>query len=161
MTSQRIFISYSREDRAFVDRLSQDLRAGGAEIWLDTNEIAAGENWQKAIEDSLRHSSALLYVASVRSGRSEWMKMEVQAVLGHGTRVIPLILDDEGERELPPYLAVFQWVDFRSGYDDALRQLLAAVQPFRTEHPLPIAQKKNKGYVFSAMQKRMPLLSTL
>jgi TIR domain-containing protein len=74
--------------------------------------------------------------------------MEVQAVLSHGTQVIPLIVDDQGERDLPPSLAVFQWVDFRSGYDDALQKLIAALQSFRKERPLPTSQKKSKGYVF-------------
>lgn len=74
--------------------------------------------------------------------------MEVQAALSHGTRVIPLILDDGGEQELPPFLRVYQWVDFRPDYDNALRSLVAALQPFRGEQHIPDSKKKTKGYVF-------------
>jgi hypothetical protein len=148
MTNQHVFISYSREDLDFVDRLSRDLRAGGVATWQDTNEIAAGDNWQKAIEDGLRRASALLYVASARSARSKWMEREVLAVLDYGTRVIPLILDDAGQHELPLLLQRTQWVDFRAGYGEALSVLLAALQPFRREQPVVAPKKKTKGYVF-------------
>lgn len=43
---------------------------------------------------------------------------------------------------------MFQWVDFRSGYDDALRRLLTALHSFRSERSFPTGQKKSKGYVF-------------
>jgi hypothetical protein len=76
------------------------------------------------------------------------MAMEVRAVLEHGTPVVPLILDDVGERELPEFLRVFQWVDFRAGYDEALGSLVAALQPFRGEQPIGASTKKAKGYVF-------------
>src|SRR5688572_12765353 len=111
MMNQHVFISYSRVDKAFVDRLSQDLRAQNVAIWQDINEIVAGDNWQKTIEESLRNSSALLYVASASSASSKWMIMEVQAVRNRGTPIIPLILDNAGEHELPPFLQVYQWVD--------------------------------------------------
>ena len=148
MTNRRVFISYSRENRAFVDRLSRDLRASGVTTWQDTNDISAGENWRKAIEDGLRRASALLYVASARSGRSKWMEMEVQAALAQRTLVIPVIVDDAGLRELPSPLNVYQWVDFRAGYDEALVFLLAALQQFRSDQPIAAPEEKAKGYVF-------------
>lgn len=148
MTRQRVFISYSREDRAFVDRLSQDLRSGGVATWQDTKEIAAGENWRLAIEESLRSASAMLYVASAASSHSHWMAKEVQAFSSRGTRVIPVILDDQGELGLPSFLREYQWVDFRPGYEAALAQLLTALQPFRAEALAGPSEQQAKGYVF-------------
>lgn len=148
MPKQYVFISYSREDRSFVDRLSQHLRAAGVTTWQDTKEIAAGDNWRTAIERSLRQASAMLYVASARSVTSLWMAKELEAVLSRGTRVIPLIIDDEGEHQLPSSLREYQWVDFRAGYEDALAQLLAALQPFRAKRPVVPSEQKTKGYVF-------------
>lgn len=146
--NQYVFISYAREDRSFVDRLSQDLRADGVTTWQDTKDIAAGENWRTTIEQSLRQASAMLYVASVRSAASHWMAKELEAVFSRGTRVIALILDDEGERGLPPFLRKYQWVDFRPGYEDAFAQLLAALQPYRAKRPVAPSRQKTKGYVF-------------
>ncbi len=148
MTRDFVFISYSREDRAFVDRLSQDLRSGGVTTWQDTKEIAAGENWRLAIEGSLRRASALLYVASARSVNSQWMSKELEAVFSRGARIIPVVLDDQGEQDLPQFLRDFQWVDFRHGYEAALAQLLAALQPLRTDRPVEPRTEQAKGYVF-------------
>ncbi|MBI5948571.1 MAG: toll/interleukin-1 receptor domain-containing protein [Chloroflexi bacterium] len=148
MTGQRVFISYSREDRPFVDRLSQDLRSGGVATWQDTKEIAAGENWRLAIEESLQSASAMLYVASSASPNSHWMAKEVQAVLGSEKLIIPLIRDDQGELGLPSFLREYQWVDFRPGYERGLAQLLAALQPFRAEVPAGTSKQQAKGYVF-------------
>ncbi len=148
MTNQFVFISYSREDRAFVDQLSQDLRSGGVTTWQDTKDIAAGENWRVAIQGSLRRASALLYVASARSVNSQWMSKELEAVFSRGTRVIPVVLDDKGEQGLPGFLRDLQWVDFRHGYEAALAQLLTALQPLRAEHPVELPTEQAKGYVF-------------
>ena len=148
MASQFVFISYSREDRAFVDRLSEDLRNSGVTTWQDTKEIAPGENWRLAIERSLRLASALLYVASAQSVSSQWTSKEVEAVYSRGTQVIPVVIDDQGERGLPHFLREFQWVDFRGGYEGALTQLLAALQRLRTERLVEPRMEQAKGYVF-------------
>lgn len=148
MATAQVFISYSREDRAFVERLSRDLRAEGIVTWQDTEQIKAGQNWRKAIEEGLRRSAALIYVASKHSSRSKWMLNEMQAVLGHGTRVFSVVIDDSGEHELPSALRAYQWTDFREGYDIALRKLVEALQPFQSNQATPKDQPKSKGYVF-------------
>lgn len=148
MTNNFVFISYSREDRSFVDRLSQDLRRGGVTTWQDTKEIAAGENWRLAIERSLREAPVLLYVASAHSVSSQWMSRELGAALRRGARIIPVILDDHGEQGLPTLLRDFQWVDFRNAYDEALVRLLVVLQPLRSKWPVEQRKAQAKGYVF-------------
>jgi hypothetical protein len=46
----RVFISYSRKDRAFADRLEAALKARGFEPLIDRTEIYAFEDWWKRIE---------------------------------------------------------------------------------------------------------------
>lgn len=46
-----VFISYSRQDKAFVDRLADDLRCGGVRVWRDVEEIAPGTNWEREIKN--------------------------------------------------------------------------------------------------------------
>lgn len=43
-TAMPIFISYSRSDRDFVDRLAKQLVANKADVWLDKWEIHVGES---------------------------------------------------------------------------------------------------------------------
>jgi len=58
------FISYSRQDHTFVDKLVADLQQAGIRVWRDTEQIQAGAQWQREIEDALENAVALLYVSS-------------------------------------------------------------------------------------------------
>ena len=49
-TKTRVFISYSRKDMAFADKLEAALRARGFEVLIDRQEIYAFEDWWTRIE---------------------------------------------------------------------------------------------------------------
>jgi hypothetical protein len=46
----KVFISYSRKDMSFADRLDAALKARGFEPLIDRSEIYAFEEWWKRIE---------------------------------------------------------------------------------------------------------------
>src|SRR5258705_13200131 len=46
----KVFISYSRQDMTFVDRLEAALKARGVEPLIDRSEIYAFEDWWKRIQ---------------------------------------------------------------------------------------------------------------
>ena len=48
-TKAKIFVSYSRKDMAFADRLEAALKARGFEPLIDRTEIYAFEDWWKRI----------------------------------------------------------------------------------------------------------------
>lgn len=110
MTAPYAFISYSRRDHVFVERLVANLQQAGIRIWRDTERIQPGQQWQRAIEDALENAVALLYVSSQQSRGSDWMGQELLAFFRAGRLVIPVIVDDAGEEALPSELQQFQWV---------------------------------------------------
>jgi len=65
-----------------------------------------------------------------------------------GGRVIPLIIDDEGAKNLPQPLQSIQWVDFRGPFEPALQRLLDGIQNLQSPSPVPAPKPKSKGYVF-------------
>jgi len=148
MPKPYVFISYSRHDRAFVERLADALSAAGVETWTDVSNIAPGQNWQQQIEKGLLNAEVLLYVSSGHTSASQWMEQELRAFLGGTGRVIPLILDAEGERSLPATLRQFQWADFRGNFDDAVRKLVSGIDSLRQREPLSRPETKSRGYVF-------------
>lgn len=149
MVSTYVFMSYARRDRDFVDRLSADLQSAGIRTWRDIDQIQPGEQWQHAIEDALKEAVALLYVSSQNTEGSRWMEAELLSFFRSGRTVIPVIIDDEGERALPAELRQFQWVDFRESYDKALRSLLAVFpSTVKSESAIQAPKQKSKGYVF-------------
>jgi hypothetical protein len=142
------FISYAREDRPFVAKVTADLRAAGLDSWTDLDRIQPGADWEKAITDALSGAAVVLYVSSQHSGRSRWMEYELRTVLPREASVIPLILDEQGEHTLPDDLRRVQWIDFRQGYEGGLATLLRATSHLRTDRPLPSQEPKSKGYAF-------------
>ena len=61
------FVSYSRHDRAFVDRLVDDLSAAGVMVWLDTAQFRPGSDWLDAVVQALDNATAMLFVGSAHS----------------------------------------------------------------------------------------------
>lgn len=148
MAEPYVFISYSRQDSAFVGKLADTLRGAGVQTWTDVENIAAGANWQKEIEKGLLNASVLIYVASKHSVSSQWMDAELQAFLRGQKRIIPIVIDDEGATHLPLPLRQFQWADFRGDYNIAFQKLLEGIRFLRQPEPIARPELKSKGYVF-------------
>jgi hypothetical protein len=67
----KVFISYSRKDMAFADRLEAALKARGFEPLIDREEIYAFEDWWKRIEALLSGADTVVFVLSPDAVASE------------------------------------------------------------------------------------------
>lgn len=145
-----IFISYSRHDSKFVDRLSVDLRDNGLQVWIDTENIAPGTPWQEEIEKGINGSNALIFIISRHSIKSKWMLHELVAYTAKNKNIFPLIIEDVDPKELPAYIANIQWLDFKREYDAPFATLLQTLGVLAgvKSHSAPIKKKQSKGYAF-------------
>lgn len=145
-----IFISYSRYDAKFVDRLSLDLRDNGVQVWIDTENIAPGTLWQEEIEKGLNGANALIFVISRHSIKSKWMFHELVAYTAKNKKIIPLIIEDVDSKELPAYISNIQWLDFKRDYDAPFATLLQTIGVPAGVKPQTAQSKKkqSKGYAF-------------
>ena len=124
----QIFISYSRADREFVDRLASDIEASELDVWIDRADIRAGEGWAGAISRAVRQCSSLLLVLSPDSSKSRNVVKEVLLADEQEKQIIPLKFRPcEVSEDLEWALAGRQSIDFAEDYDAALTQLLAAL----------------------------------
>ena len=55
MANNTVFISYSREDVAFMEKLKNQLEDKNIKVWIDQN-IPGGTDWDSAIEKALESS---------------------------------------------------------------------------------------------------------
>lgn len=148
-STTNVFISYSRKDKVFVERLKSDLEIAGIRVWMDVEQIAAGSNWQMEIERGLKQASVLLFVLSENSIKSEWIKIEIDEYRSSGRKIIPIVIDDVGARNMPLGLVTIQSADFRQDYDvafDSLKKGLIAI--VGEGEAIKARPKKTKGYVF-------------
>ena len=64
------FLSYAREDSAFAMRLAVDLKAEGANVWLDQLDIRPGRQWDREIEQALTVCNKVIVILSRAAVRS-------------------------------------------------------------------------------------------
>ena len=73
-----VFISYSRNDDAFVQQLSHDLDVRGIATWIDKPRIKAGTpDWDAAIRYAIGNAKAVILIASPASRQSQYVRDEL------------------------------------------------------------------------------------
>jgi hypothetical protein len=120
-----IFISYSRQDSAFVDRLARNLVLRRHNVWMDRWEMNVGDSLIDKIQSAITDSSAILVVLSRHSVSSEWCKKELNSSLmrelaERKVLLLPCVIDD---CEIPLFLREKLYADFKGNPDEALSQL--------------------------------------
>jgi hypothetical protein len=88
---QTAFFSYSRDDSDFALRLAEDLKAAGANVWLDQLDIAPGQRWARAVQDALDNCHRMLVILSPASVNSTNVEDEVAFALEEHKTVIPVL----------------------------------------------------------------------
>lgn len=135
------FFSYCRADSEFALRLAEDLKAAGANVWMDMLDIEPGTPWDRVVQEALKLCPRVLVILSPVSVDSENVLDEVSFALSKQKRVIPVLYR---ECDVPLRLARLQYVDFRSDYAHALKALLKALGVEQALAPTTPAQPQNR-----------------
>lgn len=99
----KIFISYSRRDLEYVEKLTLSLQELGHTLYSDATILTPGQDWRRALDEALRSADVLVSVISRSSEGSPFVMTELGAALGYAREsgrmlVIPIIL---GDAEIP------------------------------------------------------------
>ena len=126
---KKVFISYSHEDRKFVQELAHALHEAGEDVWWDQWELLPGDSLVKKIfEEGLAKAKAFVVVLSPNSVKSDWVREELDHAtirrIEGVTRVIPVIWQDT---EIPPALRSLMWLDMREDFQAGLSRLINAI----------------------------------
>jgi hypothetical protein len=122
MTKQMIFFSYSRADGSeFALRLATDLKKKGFDVWIDQQDIRAGQEWDTEIEKALESCDCVLFVETEKSVVSNNVLDEVYYALENNKKVIPLIYVDS---RTPFRINRLQHINFTKNYDTGLALLV-------------------------------------
>lgn len=109
-TEKKVFISYSRADSAvvipFVERLQKDV---GDVFWIDLNGIESGAQFVDVIIDAIDKTDVVLFMHSVSSLESEWVRKEIQYAQGMKKKIVPILVDGK---------ALSGWFLFQFGGND-------------------------------------------
>jgi hypothetical protein len=87
-----VFISYSRSDQDYVDRLFAHLERAGLNPWIDRSGIDYGTRWKHVVRDAVDGCSAFVVVMTPDAEDSEWVDRELQRAQDDGKPILPLLL---------------------------------------------------------------------
>jgi hypothetical protein len=124
-----VFISYSRRDKAFVERLNEGLASRGKDAWVDWEDIPASAEWVREIQDGIDASDAFLYVLTPESASSQECARELAHALERRKRIVPIVHRDVDPASVPPEAAAINWVYLREhdSFEDGLKTLVEAL----------------------------------
>jgi WD40 repeat protein len=126
----RVFISYSRNDTAFADRLEVALKARGFEPLIDRRDIAKFENWWQRIEALIVQADTIVFVISPDAVKSTICQQEVAFAQSLNKRLAPIVWRQADVGLVPNSLGLLNWIDFQDDarFDDHANELTAALQ---------------------------------
>jgi hypothetical protein len=108
----KVFISYSRKDMAFVDRLEQALRARGIESLIDRTDILVFEDWWNEIEGLIGSADAVVFVLSPHSVDSKFVLKEIAHASSLSKRLAPIVYQAVIDDAVPEVLRRLNFLFF-------------------------------------------------
>jgi WD40 repeat protein len=87
--SASAFVSYSRNDRDYVDRLAAYLATQGVPVWYD-HEIELGDQFTRRIQNQIDQSIAVIVVMSHAAVASQWVEREIFYAMGRNRPILAL-----------------------------------------------------------------------
>jgi hypothetical protein len=108
----RIFISYSRRDMAFADRLDAALKARGFEPLIDREEIYAFEDWWKRLQALIVRADTVVFVISPDAVASDVALKEVAHAAALNKRFAPIVYRRVDDGATPEALRRLNFIFF-------------------------------------------------
>jgi serine/threonine protein kinase len=125
---KHIFLSYSRDDSAFMQHLRDYLLAQDFEVWTDEQLAPGTPVWEVAIGNAIEKASALIVVLSPDAKESTWVTRELSYAEDHGITIYPILLRGSEKTAVPFRLVSTQRIDARTDFDAAMQQLVTALR---------------------------------
>jgi formylglycine-generating enzyme required for sulfatase activity len=123
-----VFISYSRTDAEFANKLIADLNSAGHACWIDTSSVKGGDEWIMTIADGILNSYAFVLITTQAALDSRWVQDEILWARKKNKQIIPLLLEDvTGETRFFPLTSYQGIACFDGNYAIALYKLLTSL----------------------------------
>jgi TIR domain-containing protein len=128
-TKPTIFISYSRKDMAFTDRLEVALKARGCEALVDRSEIYPFEEWWQRIKSLIARADTLVFVLSPDGVASDVALREVSFAASLNKRLAPVVCRRVDDKSVPAALARlnFIFLDDAARFEQSVDRLVVAL----------------------------------
>jgi len=131
----KVFLSHLGTDKDLVQKISDELKKWGMELWDDTYEIYPGDNWAQVTSQALEESQAMIVLLTPESLESKWIMWDIEFALvnvSYKHRLIPVLIGDPDrfKEKIPAvfrYLKVINLPD-NGKNDENIRQIAEAIK---------------------------------
>jgi WD40 repeat protein len=125
----KVFVSYSRRDRPFADRVDAALRAHGFDPLIDRADIYAFEDWWRRIEALIGQADTMVFIVSPNSIASGVCKREIECAASLNKRLAPIVCQPVNDALLPPELARLNFIFFddEERFEEGVARLVEAL----------------------------------
>src|SRR5580704_4901259 len=110
--SAKVFISYSRRDLEFADRIDAALKERGFDTLIDRSEIYALEDWWKRIEALIAQADAIVFILTPDAVASDVCQSEVRFAASLNKRLAPIVYRRVEDRAVPAELVRLNFIFF-------------------------------------------------
>jgi len=124
-----VFISYSRRDKVFTQKLYEALKAVNRAVWADWDSIPAASDWFAEIKEGIEQTDSVLFVLSPEWIKSNECRKELAYAVEMGKRLFPILYIPVDPKDVPPELAKINWVYLRDidDFDQGFKTLCSAM----------------------------------
>jgi YVTN family beta-propeller protein len=112
-----VFLSYSRRDGEFAQRLTSALQERGKAVWFDVEGIRDAEVFPEALRRAIEASDGFVFVISPDSVRSSFCVEEAEDAARLNKRIVPLALRPVRDGEVPEGVRVRNWISAGAEWD--------------------------------------------
>jgi len=132
------FISYSSNDKEFVERLAKELNENGLPIFFDKWEIKVGDSIIEKIDLALGKMTDLIIILSKASVKSNWVKKELSSALikklkNNSVKILPVLKE---KCKIPNIISDLKYADFIDVYENGFVDLVNALNLERKDLPV-------------------------
>jgi hypothetical protein len=113
MSSPQIFLSYSRDDVALMQRIRDDLHQEGFKVWTDEAIQPGSPSWKIEIEEAIRQSDCLLVIFSPDAAESRWVRAEIDFAETLKKPLYSVLARGDKTNAVPFGMTTHQWIDLR------------------------------------------------
>jgi hypothetical protein len=125
-----LFISYSRRDIVFARKLTKAFEGQELDFWIDWEGIPPTVDWWKEIEIGIEEADIFIFLLSPDSINSTVCRQEIEHAVKNGKRLIPIVIREGNENEIPAALKSLNWIFLRKqdNFNDAFGKLMIAIK---------------------------------
>lgn len=126
----KVFISYSRKDKVFAEKLNQALKEIDLDSWIDWIDIPPIADWWDQIQKGIESADAFIFLLSPDSVASKVCRQELEHAIKNGKRMIPLVVRDINSNDVHTTLNKLNWIYFREqdDFDLSLKKLETGIK---------------------------------